>query len=159
MSNELSQLLDWDQLVWNVLGSLTQPLFQGGRLSAERALAEADDREAVANYAQIVLTALREVEGALAGEIFLTAQHEALSVATLEAREAARLAGERYLEGLGNIVTLLESQRRAFNAESSLLVTANQRLQNRIDLYLALGGDYRAPVDQTTENQWDRSRL
>ena len=37
---------------------------------------------------------------------------------------------------------VLESQRRAFDSRSSLLSTKNARLQNRIDLYLALGGDF-----------------
>jgi hypothetical protein len=52
---------------------------------------------------------------------------------------------------LTDIITVLESQRRSFNAQRSLLQVSNQRLQNRIDLYLALGGDFGAPVDGERE--------
>ena len=42
----------------------------------------------------------------------------------------------------------LESQRRVFDAKRSLLQLQNQRLQNRIDLYLALGGEFAAPPSE-----------
>jgi NodT family efflux transporter outer membrane factor (OMF) lipoprotein len=142
-SAELRNLLDWDVLVWSLVGDILQPLFQGGRLEAEQALAQADNREALAQYAQSVLTALREVETALAAETFLSGQEEAVRRSALESREASSLALERYQGGLTDIITLLESQRRAFNSESSLLTIVNLRLQNRINLYLGLGGDYR----------------
>ncbi len=52
------------------------------------------------------------------------------------------LAQQQYEKGLVGIITLLETQRRAFNAESAWLLTLNQKLQNRINLHLALGGDF-----------------
>jgi outer membrane protein TolC len=48
----------------------------------------------------------------------------------------------QYEKGLVDIITLLESQRRAFDARSALLSVRRQRLENRINLYLALGGDF-----------------
>ena len=49
-----------------------------------------------------------------------------------------------YSEGLDNsgILEILESQRRANNARAQLIALKNRRLQNRIDLHLALGGDF-----------------
>ena len=47
-----------------------------------------------------------------------------------------------YLAGLADIVTVLESQRPVFEAKRSLIDLQNLRLQNRIDLYLALGGEF-----------------
>lgn len=141
-SDRLKNLLDWDYLVWSLVGDLTQPLFAGGRISGEVALAKARDREALADYAGAVLTAFREVETALAAEDRYTRQSAALEVAARESGQAAALALERYGQGLVDIVTLLESQRRAFTAESARLRTARDRLDNRLDLYLALGGDF-----------------
>ncbi len=142
VSDSLHDLLDWDFLVWSLLGNVTQPLFQGGRLNAEQALARAEDRDAWTRYAQSVLNAFQEVETALAAEALLAAEDAALVVAAAESREAADLALDRYREGLTGIITLLESQRRAFTAESTQLSVRNQRLQNRINLHLALGGDF-----------------
>jgi outer membrane protein TolC len=60
---------------------------------------------------------------------------------------AAELALSQYAKGLTDVTTLLQAQRRAFNAKSTSLRTDRERLDNRIDLYLALGGDF-----LTTEN-------
>jgi multidrug efflux system outer membrane protein len=150
-SDRLRDLLDWDHLVWSLVSGITQPIFSGGRLSAESALAKARDREALAAYARAALDAFREVEAALNAEGHYTEQERALRTAAAESHEAASLAAERYGQGLIDIVTLLESQRRAFDAESARLRTVRDRLDNRVDLYLALGGDFAVPGSEATE--------
>jgi len=89
----------------------------------------------------------------LAAENFLLEQETALRVSTTESIEAETLAKEQYERGLVDIITVLESERRAFNARSSLLNLSNLRLQNRLDLYLALGGHFSEewPVDTGEE--------
>jgi outer membrane protein, multidrug efflux system len=141
-TEHLRDLLDFDRLVWSLVGGVTEPLFAGGRISAEIALARARDREALAGYARAVLGAFREVETALAAGADYERQEEALNTAASESAEAADLAMERYAQGLVDIVTLLEAQRRAFTAESARLRTVRERLDNRVNLYLALGGDF-----------------
>jgi NodT family efflux transporter outer membrane factor (OMF) lipoprotein len=143
-SEEFARLLDYDALVWSLIAGVTQPIFEGGRLSAERALAAAEDREVWAQYAQTVLEAFREVESTLAAEAYLVDEEAALTRASEEAREAAFLALDEYRRGLTDIVTLLESQRRAVNSEISRLQVARLRLENRVNLYLALGGPFDA---------------
>lgn len=134
-------LLDSDFLVWSVAASLTQPLFEGGRLRAEREQAAAVADEAVANYAGAALVAFQEVEAALHADQALANEVLGRQVAERESIEAERLAADQYAAGLVDIITLLEARRRAVDARSALIAVRNQRLQNRIDLYLALGGD------------------
>lgn len=141
-SSSLQDLLDWDRLIWNLFGGITQPIFQGGRIQADIDLSRANEQELLARYAQTVLTAFNEVESSLAAEDFLTRQERALAVSVEEEKAALLLAQQQYESGLVGIITLLETQRRAFNAESAWLLTLNQRLQNRINLHLALGGDF-----------------
>jgi outer membrane protein, multidrug efflux system len=141
-SGDLGKLLDYDALFWSIAADLTAPVFQGGRLQAERDLASAENQEVLSNYAQVVLIAFREVETALSAERILASQEAALEVAARESGEAEALALERYRAGLVDIITWLEARRRAFNARSSLLAVSNARLQNRIALYLALGGGF-----------------
>jgi outer membrane protein TolC len=62
--------------------------------------------------------------------------------AAIESVAAEELAWQQYQRGIVDIITVLESQRRAFTAQSSLLSVMNNRLANRINLYLALGGDF-----------------
>lgn len=141
-SGELRDILDPDLLIWNIAGNLTQPIFQGGRLLAGIDLANANSRSALANYAQIALNAFRELESLLAAEGFLQDELGASQQAAIESVAAEELAWQQYQRGIVDIITVLESQRRAFTAQSSLLSVMNNRLANRINLYLALGGDF-----------------
>ncbi|MDH3689518.1 MAG: efflux transporter outer membrane subunit [Gammaproteobacteria bacterium] len=152
-SSELKEILDMDSLVWAIASALTAPIFQGGRLKAQSDLAIADSREALANYAEALLRAFQEVETALTAEVFLVRQEAALKNAANESIEAEKLALEQYREGLVDIITLLESQRRSFDAQQALITTTNQRLQNRINLYLALGGEFDQLHDSTSKQR------
>ncbi|RMG47959.1 MAG: efflux transporter outer membrane subunit [Acidobacteria bacterium] len=140
-SDRLRDLLDGDFRVWSLVAGLAQPLFQGGRLRAGVDLAKASVEEATAEFAQTVLRALGEVETALAAEEILRTREEALRRALDQSEAAVRLAERQYREGLIDMPTLLEAQRRALDAESALLDVRRARLDNRVALYLALGGD------------------
>ena len=141
-SEELADLLKGDFSVWSLAANLTQPLFQGDRLRGGVELAEANADGAVVAFARSVLRALVEVETALAAEGYLASQEAALSVSTEEALAARRLAEDRYQRGLSDLITMLDSQRRAFDAQSRFIAVRRQRLDNRLDLHLALGGSF-----------------
>jgi NodT family efflux transporter outer membrane factor (OMF) lipoprotein len=141
-SAELDDILKDSFDVWSLAGNLTAPLFQGGRLRANVDRSEARLSEALANYQDTALTAFREVESALVGEELLKEQLAAVLASAEESVGAQELAEERYERGLVDIITVLESQRRAFTARSNMLSVKNQLLQNRLSLYLALGGDF-----------------
>lgn len=143
-STQLKDLLNWDSLVWNLLSGISQPFLQGKRLSAEEALKRAQHKEAWFVYAQSVLNALSEVETGLAADIHFAEQERSLQLAVKEATLSFNLATDRYTSGLENITTLLDTQRRLFTAESTLLQTRLARLDSRVQLYLALGGDFHA---------------
>jgi outer membrane protein TolC len=78
----------------------------------------------------------------LAAESYLQSQESALQTSVAEAIAAQALAEQRYRQGLEGIITLQETQRRAFSAQIALLTTSRQRLENRINLHLALGGPF-----------------
>jgi len=143
-SQELGDLLDGDYSVWNLMANLSAPLLQGGRLRAGVDLAAAGQEGALTQYGRSVLQALAEVEGLLAAEDFLAQQERATVRAAHEAVAARALARDRYGRGLADSITLLEAQRRAFEAESQALAVRRQRLDARIDLHLALGGGFDA---------------
>ena len=142
-SDELENLLEKNFDVWSLVGNLTAPLFQGGRLRAAVDRSEAALRTAVAEYGNVLLTAFREVETALVSEEILRERLRAVREAAEESAAAQELAEERYDRGLVDIITVLESQRRAFNARISAISVQNQLLQNRLSLYLSLGGEIR----------------
>ena len=139
-SGELEDLVDLDFLVWSIAGNLTQPILQGGRIRAGIDRAEARRIEATESYLQAALTAFREVETALAAEGLLAEQERALREAAEHAQAAVKLSQARYASGLGEILFVLDAERRAFDSRSALLGVRRARLDNRIDLHLALGG-------------------
>jgi len=141
-SQELDQLLDGGSLVWRAAASLIQPLFQGGRLAALEQQAKIRLEQKEKRYLQVVFRALAEVENALSRGQALNARYEAFVQAEQNADAALELAFDQYQRGLAPYTTVLESQRRAFDAQTTLIQLQNQQLKNRVDLLLALGGDY-----------------
>jgi NodT family efflux transporter outer membrane factor (OMF) lipoprotein len=152
-SGSLSDLLDGDFRVWSLLAGLTQPVFQGGRLRAGVEAADASSHELFSYYVGSVLDAFAEVESALASERFLAERETHLAEAAEQLVAARRLAAERYRTGVGIYLVVLESQTRALTAESELLTVRRQRLDNRVDLHLALGGGFESatPASHTAE--------
>ena len=145
----LRSLIDGNFGVWSLLGNVVAPLWQGGRLRAQVSRADARGAEALADYATAALNAYVEVETALAAEEFLATRERHLSQSVEQARAAERLVQERYRAGLETYITVLDSQRSAVRAEVELIAARQVRLENRVDLYLALGGGFEqleAPV-------------
>lgn len=141
-SSDVGDLLSNNFNVWSLAGNLAQPLFEGGRLRAGVARARARMAEMEERYVGTVLQALAEVENALEGEGSLQEREAALGEAAREGEAARRLAEDRYARGLEPYLTLLEAQRRAWDAESQWLAVRRLRLDNRVELHLALGGGF-----------------
>ena len=141
-TSTLIDLIDGDFGIWSLLGNLLQPVFQGGRLRAGVDRAEARAAEELATYANTALRAFAEVETALAAEEFLAERERYLEISVEQSRAAESLADDRYRAGLADFVTVLESQRLALQGEGDLIGARRQRLENRVDLYLALGGGF-----------------
>jgi len=141
-SDALKRLLNSNYLIWNLAANVTKPIFNAGELKAQVSLAEANRDEALARYSLAILQAFREVETALTSEALLRDQEAALRTATEQSDEAETLALDEYTKGLVDIITLLNSQTKTFLARSELINVRNQQLQNRVDLYLALGGGF-----------------
>ncbi len=141
----LTDLVNGDFSVWSLVANLVQPLFQGGRLRAGIDRAEARAAEELALYANTALVAFSEVETALAAEQLLADREGFLETSAEQSRAAEDIADDRYRAGLGDYIAVLESQRLALQAEGDLISARRLRLENRVDLYLALGGGFSQP--------------
>ena len=108
--------------------------------------------EAVASYGGSVLRAFAEVETALADGVWLARQSEAVAHAASQAARARDLARQRYQAGLADFLVVNDSQRQAFATQSASITVQRLRIDNRIDLILALGGGFvtEPPNLQTT---------
>lgn len=139
VSNQSSRDLLQTDPAWLLLGQITQPLFQGGRLKAELKASELAAEQAYWQYREHLLAAVLEVEEALSQEFSLSLQQQALGKALQHARSSQRQFEYRYRQGLADILDLLRAQQTTFDIQSRLLQVELNRVNNRIDLGLALG--------------------
>ena len=128
--------------VYSFVMNAAMPIFRGGQLKAGVRAAEAATQQAAANYSGVVLNAMREVEDALVKQQKLTERIEQLTDRFEQARGAERLAVERYRQGLDKILLSLETERRRRQAENELAIAQGNLWKTRVELFLAIGGDW-----------------
>lgn len=139
---EFADLLNGDGTTWTLLGGLSQPLFTAGRLAALEEQAAQRVRQAEQEYLDLVFRAFADVENAISRSAALSSRYASFLDAEKNASAALNLALEQYQRGLVAYTTVLESQRQAFDAEATVVELRNLLLQNRVSLYLALGGEF-----------------
>jgi outer membrane protein TolC len=141
-SVEFADLVAGGASGWSLAFGLTQPLFDAGRLAAQEEQALAQVRIAEQAWLDQVYRAFAEVENAISRTVSLDKRYAALIEGEKNSRAALQLALDQYQRGLVSYTTVLESQRQAFDAAATVVQLKNQRLQNRLGLYIALGGDF-----------------
>lgn len=141
-SGSLSNLLDPTNVAWTVAGNLVAPLFDGGARDAQVQISTAEQKQAIAAYGQAALDAFGEVESNLDQGVVLDEREAALKEAASEAAEAYRVARLRYDEGETDLIDVLSIQQRVFATESNLVSVERLRLEQRVNLNLALGGSW-----------------
>src|SRR5690606_4603858 len=153
-SEDIGDILNSDFSVWSVAGNLAQPILQGGRLRANGSKRASELELAAAEFEHAALPAFAEAEHALAAEAFLTRRVDALENASRLALAAYRRSLEEFELGTGDFLTVLTAQQRLFTSRSQAISMRRQRLDNRVDLYLALGGSFHPaepPPDTATK--------
>ncbi|EEF62909.1 efflux transporter outer membrane subunit [Pedosphaera parvula] len=147
VSPELSAITSGKSGLWSVAGSLTGPIFQGGRLVGQYHAAQAVREQARLSYQQTALIAFQEVSNALiARQKFQEIRvQQTLSVSAYE--EAVRVSTQRYLVGQASYYELLEAQQQLFPAQISLVQTQLNQFLAVVQLYRALGGGWQPEVE------------
>jgi multidrug efflux system outer membrane protein len=146
-SPQLSRIVNPGQF-GEVGPSLAGPLFNAQILGFQQQAAEAQARQAVAQYEQTILVAFREVEDALVAVRKTRDQTLAQEEQVTALRSALHIADLRYKGGLANYLDVLIAQRSLFDAELSLTATRRLHLVSIVQLYKALGGGWDEKVMQ-----------
>ena len=154
-SPALNDLLRPESLIWSLFANAAAPLFDAGALAAKQAQQVASARQAAITVTATTLQAFNEVEAALANEATLAKQQIQQQAAQDYFSTAEQLAFEQYLAGISGYITVLESQRSAFDADTNLIAIKNSRIQNRIELLFALGGDIPPDLIHATQEDVD----
>jgi NodT family efflux transporter outer membrane factor (OMF) lipoprotein len=142
-SGDLQSIFDNDFSVWSFAGRAAQPIFEGGQIREAYNIRKGEAARALADFEKTALVAFQEVEDALAAERFLVQREQSLREAARLAEEAYKTADDEYANGVGDVLTMLTAQRQMVLRESESLLIRRLRLDNRVNLHLALGGDFR----------------
>lgn len=139
-SSELSNLLSGNALAWSLIGNITAPIFNGGRLASLEEQARLSVIKQEQTYLTNVYSAFAEVEDVLSNHSTLLKRYTLLEQAEMNALAAQKLSFDQYMRGIVTYTTVLEAERRAFDAQTSLIQIKNELIQNRADTFLVLGG-------------------
>jgi outer membrane protein TolC len=142
LSSDVVLLKQRDNPVWGWGGRATVPLYLGGSLQAEVKVRTAEQKEAVADYGRAGANAFAEVENALSAGFALQAREPLLVQAVTENNRALGLAETRYRVGSDDLRAVEQQQLKLFSAKSALLRVQSEQLVQRINLHLALGGNF-----------------
>jgi multidrug efflux system outer membrane protein len=141
-SASLTNLFTGPAGVWALAGTLTQPIFEGGRLKSGVRLAEAQHEQLLLSYQQTIQGAFRDVSNALVAyrknrEFRIQQQNLVES-----ARDAARLSELRFKAGSTDYLEVLTNETNSFSAELALAQAQGNELNALVQLYQALGGGW-----------------
>lgn len=129
---------------YNLTAGLLAPVFNNGRLSAERDKARARQEELLETYRAAIINGFADVEKALNSIRGLDAQRQWQSEELNQAQTAFDIAQSRYQAGAEDLLTVLETQRTLYAAQDLNVQLRLSRLQASIGLYKALGGGWQA---------------
>ncbi|MFK7991399.1 MAG: efflux transporter outer membrane subunit [Sandaracinaceae bacterium] len=133
--------------VWSLASSLLAPVLDGGRRAAEVRRNRAALRERVQTFAQTLLTAMLEVENALAQERQIAVQITHLDGQLEATRATLNEAQRRYREGLSDYLPVLTALSSVQGIEQQRLATERQFLSQRVQLARALGGTWTVDLE------------
>ncbi len=130
-------------IFFNVIGSLTQPIFNQRKIKTNYEVSQAAQREALLRFEQSLLTAGREVSDALS-TYEATKQKVEIKTKEFEAYDLALEYSEELLNnGLANYLEVLSARENTLSSELILIDLRFNELRTRVQLYTALGGGWR----------------
>lgn len=141
-STSITSFLQGPATFWLLAGQLAQPIFEGGRIRSNYALAWARRDEAELAYKKSVQLAVGDVSNGLVGYAQSQQFRAKIQEQTATYLETANLANVRYLGGSTSFLEVLVTQQQYFDSELALAQARNGELQNFVQLYRALGGGW-----------------
>ena len=143
-SSALTSLFTGPAGLWALGGTLTQPIFAGGRIKSGVRYTEAQKQEYLLAYRQTIQQAFRGVSDSLVAYRKDREFREYQQQLTDAAQDAARLSQVRYSGGRASYLEVLTNETNYFNAELGLAQAQLNELLALVDLYKNLGGGWQS---------------
>jgi outer membrane protein TolC len=143
---------DFDNPTAGAGAKLIAPIYRGGELQTQVEIRTLEQKEAVADYARMALRALADVENSLAASEALADRQDLLEQALADNQRALDLARTSYRIGRSDLRAVEQQQINLLSARQALLRVQSERLSERTNLHLALGGSFE-PVPETAAEE------
>jgi len=143
-SSTFSKWLTAPSRFWSLGPQLAETLFSGGLRHAQTAAAQAAYDAAVANYREIVLAAMQNVEDNLAALRILQSEQEAQAETVAAAELSLRIANNQYRAGTVSFLNVVTAETGAYSNERNAITILGNRLTDSVALIKALGGGWDA---------------
>ena len=140
--DSFSNIFQWSSRTIYGLGTLAQPLFEGGKLRGQLQLSEATKQEMVFAYQRAIITAFHDVSNALIATKKQRAAREQQEKLVEAAADATRLARLRYSGGATSYLEVLTTESDLFSAQLNLVGAQQGEALTLVQLYSALGGGW-----------------
>ena len=127
-NSSLASLVSAPNLFWSLGSSLAQTIFDSGQRKLASAQARNNADQATANYRQVVLTALQEVEDNLVLADQLQREAQLQDEALQTARRNQEIVLDQYRAGTVSYLNVVIAQTAVLTSESSLLSVRNRQL-------------------------------
>ena len=141
-TSQLKGIVESKNLYYYAIGSLSQPIFEGGKLTNNLHYAKAEDQELVDTYRQTIAGAFRDVDNALVAYSKTREYREKQEMQTEATRDAVRLARMRYNAGATSYLEVLTNDANLYSSELTLKTAQQQEALSLVQLYNALGGGW-----------------
>ncbi|MEG9433450.1 efflux transporter outer membrane subunit [Terriglobus sp. ADX1] len=142
-SNQLQSIFEGKNAYWYAAGSLTQPIFAGGRISSNYKYSQAQQQEMLASYQKAILNAFKDVSNSLVTYRETQNRREEQHQVVTSASDAVRLARLRYSGGNTSYLEVLTTDTDLYDAQLKLAQAEAQEAGSLVSLYAALGGGWK----------------
>ncbi len=147
-SSALVSLFQPHAAFFSMVGSLTQPIFDGGRILGNFELTQARQDELLQAYRKTVISAFTDVDNALYSIKQTTVKLRLQREVVAASRRAFQLSEQQLRAGTADIVTVLNTQQTLFQAEDALWQAQLAQLLAYVSVYQALGGGWEPKMEK-----------
>jgi multidrug efflux system outer membrane protein len=142
VSVELDNLFTGPAQTWNFGGSVVLPIFMAGRIYGQEKATEAQQKQALIRYRQVIQGAFREVEDNLVDQHRTKEKMEAQAAQVASLRTYRDLALLRYENGYSSYLEVLDAERNLFNMELTYIQTKGALFRAMVNLCKSMGGGW-----------------
>ncbi|CAA7628012.1 Outer membrane protein [Candidatus Terasakiella magnetica] len=143
-SLDLLRMMRHDSLLWSVASSLTQPIFDNGKIAGTVEQKRARFDELAQTYRKAVVSSFSDVENALIAVEKTAEAVTAQKLAESTARRGFEIAQAQMAGGIVDVTSVLNTQKTLFSSQDALAQARLLHLQALVGLYKAMGGGWQA---------------